>query len=207
MAKQFKTTSGKQGNLMEVITDKDYGKDTRGEAKSKIFMPIDHSNKEKSNYVPLVLDNDKELQQEIDDYNNSIEVIEDLYNELQVTSEQRVLVRLYKYDHIVNGLVRPHLYELPLKSGAPGKSNETQQNPFPFKSHGVVISSSVDKHKRGDKVIVQPQSVKPYFDRDFHLYSPPIFAFKHPEDKRDYSKTGYILLSANDVLATYKQYD
>lgn len=210
--KKFKTASKKRGDLMEVVTDPNYGVDTRGDFKGKVFMPsgeVYDSNemKEREKQQAQEFATIDELESsKIDDFNNNL-LNDPLYEKLSIIADERVLVRMTKAPLFTkSGLRIPTNIPKPLKSGMEGVDHKRmQEHPFRFNNYGVVVNTSSTKLKRGDKVIINPKALEISFNRVIDMYEPPLYAFKHPLDTRDdYNELGYLFIYSNDIIATYE---
>lgn len=171
--KTYKSKSGKHGSIYEVVSDKDYGKDTRGEAKDKVYMNTTKgADKGKGKIIAPDLAMGEKIKQLEDtlsgvdshpdvvsanEHNNNINVIPDIYGSKLSLSPGSILVRLYKIVPVENGFYvgYPQLKMPSRATGDPGLGNETQVHPFPFKTIGIIhnISNSVKTHmsdKNGD---------------------------------------------------------
>lgn len=207
MSKRFKSASKKTGNLMDVVTDPNYGKDTRGDFKGT--YPMVNTNKEDVDMTEIEKQREQKIKEAQEKNTKDAETVkqynQDIYKETKTiyfgtVPPSHVLVRLEKLDAEVNGIIMQHKLNKPNASGAPGLSKEWQDHPCPYKTVGVVINVNEDNKwlNRGDRVIVDDRVLKPIFDREEHMFKSQ-FSFTLPEIDDE----GYFLIREMEVKYVY----
>lgn len=211
MAKKvYKSTSGKRGSLLEVAQDPDYGKDTRGNAKKKVYM---------YNAKGELVDTDKlknslkspDLKEEHPEvvgaklYNEKLTKLEEQYTGINLMPST-LIIRLRRSINMVGGLWIPDQIKKPLPSGLDGVNKEdTQDNPFPFDNYGVIVNVAENIKKEypfitpGKFAQVTPKVKDIGYNRERMLYVPGTYHFQHYNDKRDPKESGYIKVKVFDI--------
>lgn len=148
MAKLSTGANKKKGNIMDIVSDANYGVDTRGDFKGTYFV---HQPQKETNTIISATEekqssfnyNSKveERIKKVNMYNEMLFELDPIYSSLEVLNEMTI-IRLFKMP-IVNqaGMFLSSMVNKP-SNGDPGRVGEKVEHPFPFQQIGVVVSTS-----------------------------------------------------------------
>jgi hypothetical protein len=201
-----KNASGKKGSLMDVITDSNYGKDTRGEAKGKVYMsnsnniilPSGHSIDLAARQQATL--QAKALQEMTDAYNASLYELDPEYSELELFNGT-MLVRLKRQPSTKNGIILSSVVAKPSNAN-PDAEGEKVENPFPYENVGVVVCSDNDKFNSLDTVQITDKAMNFHWNLVKRDWEWPI-AFTKYDDRDGFY--GYVLLREYDIQCKFKK--
>lgn len=221
--KSAKSVSGKRGTLLQVANDPNYGKDTRGEAKDRVFFNAKGETVNGGESMKKQLEQDKErLDKQAAErydkavsYNLNLPNLEKEYTELSL-SPGTVVVRLIRKDisQTASGLYLPNQrLHNPLKSGLKGTSDtDTSEHPYPFYPFGIVVNMSKELEgtwedlKVGSWVKVDNRAMNVFFDEPNREYIVPNALVKFG-DSRPIKETGYLRIKRHEVVYVDNNFD
>lgn len=224
----IKSKSKRMGSVMDVVSDPNYGKDTRGDFKGTYHMSstgvkpsssigkiYDKDGNEISKPVTdntVTKENLKEVRKNMDDkikqiknYNQYLYHLDKKYQELELFNGM-VLVRLkliptYKTMN-VNGNEEEIFFPLkairPSNADPTGRAGVPVDHPYPYTNVGVVVASDNDKLEPGDTIQLTRKAMNFHWSPVEENWDWPI-AFYHHSDGMDHK--GYVLIREYDIEA------